>query len=517
MDWFPVVVAVVAVVAALALIVKGWDVRLVLFAAALAIACSADLATALSAAGAAAAEALALAGARPVSPGGAVSMVVRQFLATFSNEKFVVPICAAMGFAYVLKHTGCERHLVLLLVRPLRYVRAMLVPGVVVVGFLVNIPLVSQTSTAVCIGAVVVPLMRAAGYSMGTIGACLLLGASVGGELLNPGAPELLTVFTYTKVNTTEIATKYLPPLVFTQLAIATAVIWVMSVWWERNAVREEDPTPQPPPPGGEGEKEAISGLGTAPTSSEGSSPPLPLGEGVGGWGPPAEPRINLLKALVPLVPLALLFATSLPGGYKLFDVPDKWVMALKPDGTRDAAYSTRLIGLAMLIGVLIAALVTPSRARDCVKEFFSGAGYGFTNVVSLIVIATCFGAAIESAGLARLLGQLIQEAPNLLHPLAAFVPLSFAAVSGSGMASTQSLYGFFYYPAVDLEMHPVSVGAMVSLGSGAGRTMSPVAAVTLMCATLTGTNPFTLAKRVAVPLLTGIVVVVLLRLANVL
>jgi DcuC family C4-dicarboxylate transporter len=57
----------------------------------------------------------------------------------------------------------------------------------------------------------------------------------------------------------------------------------------------------------------------------------------------------------------------------------------------------------------------------------------------------------------------------------------------------------------------------MVSLGSAAGRTMSPVAAVTLMCATLTGTNPFTLAKRVAVPLLVGIVVVVLLRLTGVL
>ncbi len=108
--------------------------------------------------------------------------VVREFLATFSNEKFVVPICSAMGFAYVLKHTGCERHLVLLLVKPLRTIRVLLVPGVVFVGFLVNVPLVSQTSTAVCLGAVVVPLMRASGYSMATIGACLLLGASVGGE-----------------------------------------------------------------------------------------------------------------------------------------------------------------------------------------------------------------------------------------------------------------------------------------------------------------------------------------------
>jgi DcuC family C4-dicarboxylate transporter len=103
------------------------------------------------------------------------------------------------------------------------------------------------------------------------------------------------------------------------------------------------------------------------------------------------------------------------------------------------------------------------------------------------------------------------------MQPLAAFVPLAFAALSGSGMASTQSLYGFFHGPAEALGLDPVAVGSLVSIGSAAGRTMSPVAAVCLMCATLTGTNPFTLAKRVAVPLLTGITVLVVLRTAGVL
>lgn len=465
MDWFPLLVSAVAVVCAVRLVVKGWDVRLVLLSAALVIAASA----------------------------GNVPVVIREFLATFSNEKFVVPICSAMGFAYVLKHTGCERHLVLLLVKPLRSVRVLLVPGVVLVGFVVNIPLISQTSTAVCLGAVVVPLMRAAGYSMATIGACLLLGASVGGELLNPGAPELLTVFAKTGVSTTEQARRYLPPLVFTQLAVATVAIWLMSAWWERTAQAEVQA------------KKAEADSDEADWHEMPIAPEQPTVE--------ALERINPLKALVPLVPLVLLFAAAPP--FSVIDIPDEWVIARKPDGTRDPAYSSRLIGLAMLIGVLVAAVVTPSKARDCVKEFFAGAGYGFTNVVSLIVIATCFGKAIEAAGVARTLGQLIEQAPTLMQPLAAVVPLLFAAISGSGMAATQSLYGFFYEPARALGLDPVSVGAMVSLGSAAGRTMSPVAAVVLMCGTLTGTNPFTLAKRVAVPLLAGIAVVVLLRLAG--
>ena len=551
--------ALLIVGAAIVLVVKGWDVRLVLLAAALVIAATGEV------------TAITELGGTP----GAVEGVLRVFLATFSNEKFVVPICTAMGFAHVLKHTGCERHLILLLVRPLRRVRGLLVPGVVAVGFLVNIPLVSQTSTAVCLGAVVVPLMRASGYSMATIGACLLLGASVGGELLNPGAPELLTVADRTNVATIVQTQRYLPPLVFTQLAVATAVIWLMSVWWERKEptppASREEPTTSSPLASGEGEPPAgspcnplLSGKGETEPNPECSarfsvlspSPfrggvgegletepnpltpfpkkeggehskaqaiapqapvlsPSPFGGGVG-EGLPTQPEpINLLKALVPLVPLALLFASAMPAPYNLFEIPDSWVVLKKPDGSRDPAYNSRLIGFAMLIGVLVAAAVTPNKARDCVKEFFSGAGYGFANIVSLIVIANCFGEAIKSAGLAEALGALIRSAPGLMQPLAALVPLVFAAICGSGMASTQSLYGFFHGPAEALGLDPVAVGAMVSLGSAAGRTMSPVAAVVLMCGTLTGTNPFTLAKRVAVPLLVGITVVVLLRLAG--
>lgn len=459
---FAGLLALVVVVAAVALVVRGWDVRLVLLAAALVIAGAA----------------------------GSPWVVVSEFLATFSNEKFVVPICTAMGFAYVLKHTGCERHLILLLVRPLRYVRGLLVPGVIAVGFVVNIPLVSQTSTAVCLGAVVVPLMRAAGYSMATIGACLLLGASVGGELLNPGAPELLTVFNATNVRTTIQAGSYLPPLVFTQLAVSAGVLWALSVWWERR------PAGSPPPLAGEG---------------GGASPP---GEGARGTAETPE-RINLLKALVPLVPLVLLFAAAPP--FSVVEVPAKWVVGDHPDGARSPAYSSRLIGLAMLVGVLCAAAAAPHRSRDCVKEFFAGAGYGFANVISLIVIANCFGKAIKAAGLAETLGTLIAGAPHLMLPLAALVPLAFAAICGSGMASTQSMYEFFHKPAEQLGLDPVAVGALVSLGSAAGRTMSPVAAVVLMCGTLTGTNPFTLVKRVAGPLFAGIAVVIALRLAGLL
>src|SRR5271165_1331234 len=119
---------------------------------------------------------------------GRADVVLQTLLATLADERFVVPICTAMGFSYVLRHTGCDQHLVHALIRPLTRVRFLLIPGSVLVGYVVNMPVVSQAGTATAIGPVIVPLLRAAQISPVTTGSALLLGSSIGGELLNPGA-----------------------------------------------------------------------------------------------------------------------------------------------------------------------------------------------------------------------------------------------------------------------------------------------------------------------------------------
>src|SRR5262245_29061046 len=125
---------------------------------------------------------------------GDVPLIVRAFLAGLTDEKFLLPLGTCMGFAYVLKHTGCDQHLVHLLLRPLQRVRFLLIPGVVLVAAAVNVPIISQSSTAVAVGTVMVPILLAARLSPTTVGSALALGASIGGELLNPGAPELRTI-----------------------------------------------------------------------------------------------------------------------------------------------------------------------------------------------------------------------------------------------------------------------------------------------------------------------------------
>jgi DcuC family C4-dicarboxylate transporter len=413
---------------------------------------------------------------------GDVPAIVRMFLATFSNERFVVPICTAMGFAYVLKLTECDRHLVHLLVRPLTRVRPLLVPGTVVVGFVVNIPIVSQTSTAVTLGAVVIPILLAARVPPVTVGAALLLGSSFGGELLNPGAPELRTVV---EESTRAAAALHLPPPGLTDslvarilpldlagLLVATALFWLLSPGQEK-------------PMGGAAEE------------------PVTL---------PAGIAINPIKALIPVLPLALLFLTAPP--LRLVEVPAFWLVdaagaALTP--AERGLFDSRLIGAAMLTGVVVAGLSTPRSGLQVAGTFFEGAGYGFTHIISLIVTANCFGEAVKVVGLAELLGEVIAAAPVLLMPVAGALPLGFGVLCGSGMATTQSLFGFFATPALELGFDPFVVGAVVSLAAAAGRTMSPFAAVTLMSAALTRTDAWQLAVRVAPPLLAAVVVEVVL------
>src|SRR5207302_9225880 len=136
-----------------------------------------------------------------------------------------------------------DQHLVQLLVQPLRRVRPLLIPGTVLVGFLVNLPVVSQTSTAVAIGPVLVPLLLAARISPLTTGAALLLGSSLGGELLNPGAPEVGTISSVLHIEQREVI-RHILPLLLVQLAVAGTVFWIISIVVERRLALKKEALP---------------------------------------------------------------------------------------------------------------------------------------------------------------------------------------------------------------------------------------------------------------------------------
>lgn len=433
-----------------------------------------------------------------------VPAIVQKFFSTLVAPEFLIPICSAMGFAYVLRHTGCDQHLVHLLVHPLRRARIFLIPGTVLVGFNVNIPIISQASATMAIGPVLVPLLLAARISPITAGAALLLGASLGGDLLNQGAPEFRSIVKETTALGVPLdgaqCVQAVLPLLLLHLLVATTVFWALSV-------RAEAATGA-----------SATGASAITGAAEPAVADLPDVDN-------PDFKVNLFKAAVPCVPLVLLFLVAKP--LELVRVPVEWLVGAKePAGLLQQAsgflkeprlaaavhdtFDSRLIGAAMLVGVVVAAFAERRALLGVAGAFFEGTGYAFANIISVIVAASCFGEGVKQIGLDTLIGQVMAHWPAVLLPAAGFLPLGFGAVCGSGMATTQSLCGFFIAPGVRLGLAPAHVGAVVALGASAGRTMSLVAAVTLMCATLTKTNPAQLVKRVAIPLLVGMVVVVI-------
>lgn len=447
---------IAVILAAIVGVVRQFDVRFVLFAAALAMGLIA----------------------------GQVDAIVRKFLATFSDERFVVPICSAMGFSYVLRQTGCDQHLVKLLMRPLVAVRAILIPGAVVVGYLVNMPVVSQASTALAVGPVLIPVLKAARIPVVVIASALLLGSSIGGELFNPGAPELRTVVVESNRAAAELGLvdvefttahciRRLRPLNLLGLAVATSLFW----WRSRS-------------------------IGTASAADAESD--------VADLSAVVDLRVNLPQALAPLVPLALL-AIFAPG-VGLVEVLAEWSPTLGEFRLprswledSEGQFETRLIGAAMLVGVAAAVATRPSKIAGAAEAFFQGAGFGFANIVSIIVAANCFGRGLEAIGVARLITDHLAADGRVLIVAAGLASLGFAFLCGSGMATAQSLFPFFAVSALRLGLDPTHVGAVVSLAAAAGRTMSPLAAVNQMCARLTDTRATDLTRVVAPPVLAAV------------
>src|SRR5262249_44961201 len=145
-------------------------------------------------------------------------------------------------------------------------------------------------------------------------------------------------------------------PLALLQLAVVTPLFWWLTL---RAEARVRKPQPEELP----------------------QTVPLVLGQ------------VNLVKALVPLVPLALLALTSPALG--LLPLPVRWLVQDPANAQEAGRFDSRLIGAAMLVGVAVAGLVGRDRKAErpvsaLAVAFFEGAGYAFANIISVIVAATC-------------------------------------------------------------------------------------------------------------------------------
>ena len=101
------------------------------------------------------------------------------------GSSMISSACSSMGFALVMRFTGCDKHLINFLAKGLTKVHFLIIPGVVLATFAVNMALPSAAGTAAAAGAIFIPIMMGAGIHPAMAAAAVKCGTS--GSMLNPG------------------------------------------------------------------------------------------------------------------------------------------------------------------------------------------------------------------------------------------------------------------------------------------------------------------------------------------
>lgn len=277
-----------------------------------------------------------------VGTNGGVSAAVDAFVKQLVNGGLVPTIVTVMGFGYVMTFTKCSDHLVNLLVKPLARVPVIVIPGAVIITWLLNIVLPSAAGIAAAVGVLLIPalialkvrpVMAAAAVFIGTWGSVVSPGlmfnpqiADIAFKAKEIPAPDAMIVIMQEAL-----------PCAIGALAAAICLTIICIVLKE--------------------------GVGSTEIVKE-----LPDGEEI-----QKNFKVNPIKAIIPIIPLALLVLASKQVGVlptKAFSVP-----------------------VCMLIGTaigLIVALFNKQKIGEASKKFCRGAGDGFCDVVILIAAAPC-------------------------------------------------------------------------------------------------------------------------------
>lgn len=365
--------------------------------------------------------------------GGAPFNVFKSFSAAMHETKLFESIIAVMGFALVLKYTECDKHLINLLVKPLRKAGSLLIPATVLVIFFINISITSSSGCSAAVGAILIPLMLAAGIHPAIAGAVVYAGTY--GAMFNPGYPQNAIIESVSNTDTVTIVGNHFWPL------LACGVIGAISLWIYAKIKGEDKGYVMPP--------------GIIDES--------------------ADFKVNLWQAVVPLIPIAILVLGQM-----------NIVPLFKPFS----------ISHAMIVGVICAFAVTRRDVQTISKEFWKGAGNAFGNIFGIIICALIFVDGLKTVGIIQQLIGLMISNPEIAKVSAGVGPFFLGIMSGSGDAAAVAFNKAVTIHAASFGIDPASMGSVVAIAGALGRTMSPVAGGMIICASLAGTTPMETAKR---------------------
>lgn len=365
-----------------------------------------------------------------------------------------------MGFAAVMELTGCNSHLVKLLTDPLIKVRPILVPGAMLVTFVINMALNSAAGCTAAVGVVLIPAMMAAGIHPAMAAATVFAGTW--GSVWSPGNPHNAVV---AKIASVQVMDVILAHRYASGLAALTVALLLFA---EGRLFRQDkDWTPE----------KARADVAQIATTRR-----------------VLLERVNLLWAIIPMVPLGLLLITT-----PQFGLTSAWL----PKGLT--------VLEAMLIGTILGMVVTCTGPAKVCTKFFDGMGHAYGFVFGIIIAAGAFIGGLKAAGVIDNLIAALKGAQHAVPFAGTFGPFLLAVLGGSGDAATLAFNNTVTPHAAQFGIGTVNLGNLASIGGALGRSMSPVAAACIIAAGFAGVNPFEIAKRNAIPMVVAAVVVMLI------
>lgn len=372
------------------------------------------------------------------------------FETSMVNSGLIRSILSVMGFAYIMKLTRCDAHLVNLMVGLLSNVRIIIVPAVVIVTAFINISLSSAAGVSAAVGAIMIPLMISLGVHPAVAASAVMAGTF--GSMLSPGLSH--------------------NAYIASTLLKTGDVMSVIAVHWKASVTA------------------VLIGAASLTVFS------AMRGE-LSGYVPDAdhkttalEGKTNIIYALTPIVPVVVLvFAAFVTG-----KTAPPWAQSLAAANPWIKSLSS--VATAMVIGALLGMLVTRSNPTTVVKEFFKGMGDAYASVMGIIIAAGVFVAGMQAVGLVDGLIAALKGASSMAKYAAAYGPFLLAIITGSGDAATLAFNGAVTPHAEQFGMTITQMGSLATLGGCLGRTMSPLAGAAIVCAGLAKVNPLEITKR---------------------
>ena len=392
------------------------------------------------------------------------------FTSYMTKAGLIKAICASMGFAFVMKFTGCDRALVNLLTRPLGNIGFLLIPIVVALTYFINIAIPSAAGCSAAVGATLIPVMMAAGVKPEMAGAAVFAGTF--GSVLSPGSAHNVFVADMVKAHNPSYTVQDVIGVQFSSAITALIVVLiVMSI----TAIVCKDYT--------KGVNYLVQREGGANSAASNSAD---------GSNLDAQPqKINVLYALMPLVPLVILVI----GGTSLNQVSFlKW---------------TKMgVAEAMLLGAILTIAVTLTDPQKITKEFFKGMGSAYAEIIGIIIAAGVFVAGLSACGAIDFVIEWLKNEQGYVKFGGTFVPFFMGVVTGSGDAASMAFNTAVTVHADALGFEQDKLGMAVAISGALGRSASPIAGACIVCAGLAMVSPIQIAKRTALGMFISVCVI---------